>query len=99
MKFRKEKKKLLVGMVASLGFLTVGLTNTALNSKTAVERPVVYQNIEISHGDTLWGIAENVTPTKSNKSIKIMVDEIKRINNMETDTIKTGNFLIIPVYE
>ena len=43
----------------------------------------------VKPNDTLWSIAKNLRST---------VEEIKRVNNLETDTIEAGRQLFVPKY-
>ena len=55
-----------------------------------------YKSIMIDNGDTLWSIAlENKIPDMDTKSF---VEEIKSINGLRSDSITSGNYLIVPYY-
>lgn len=59
---------------------------------------IQYKVIEIEYGDTLWNIAkENMTPGYSD--INEYIDEIKECNQLSSDRITSGNYLMIPYYE
>lgn len=62
-----------------------------------MEEPVnfkYYKSITIEEGDTLWGIAEEYM-TDDYESIREYVYALKKMNNLTTDEIKTGEKLII----
>lgn len=59
---------------------------------------IQYKVIEIEYGDTLWNIAkENMSPGYSD--INEYIDEIKECNQLSSDRINSGNYLMIPYYE
>lgn len=53
--------------------------------------------IEINSGDTLTSIAEEYA-LSADQYIKY-IDEVKSINNLNNDTIHSGCYLIVPIYE
>ncbi len=53
-----------------------------------------YKSIEIQPGDTLWVIAEN-TMTSEYDSIQEYVQVLKDMNNLESDDIQAGQYLMI----
>lgn len=55
-----------------------------------------YTSIEIMPGDTLWGIAERYS--ESYCSINDYISEVKSANNLTSDDITAGGYLVIPVY-
>ena len=59
---------------------------------------VQYKVVEIKYGDTLWSIARNnMNPGYS--SIKDYISDIKDCNQMTSDNLTTGGYLMIPYYE
>lgn len=75
-------------MIISLGNLSFGNTKT-------INENVHYEVIEITKGDTLWEIA-NVYKD-DNSSTSEYIAQIKDFNNMNTDVIKVGQSIIIPI--
>jgi len=55
-----------------------------------------YMNVHIFEGDTLWSIASE--HPHDGLSIHAYIREIKVLNDLKTDNIRTGALLIIPVY-
>lgn len=55
----------------------------------------IYESITIKSGDTLWDIAESYMPNDYNGSIDSYIKELKSINRLSNDTIKTGDKLIV----
>ena len=53
-----------------------------------------YKSITIAHGDTLWGIAEKYM-TDDYDSVEEYVYALKKMNNLNGDTIKAGDKIMI----
>ena len=59
---------------------------------------VHYKEIEIQPGDSLWSIAkENLGPGYDD--IYEYIDDIAECNNLHSDRINAGGYLIVPYYE
>ena len=59
---------------------------------------VQYKVVEINYGDTLWSIAKN-NMNPGYTSIKDYISDIKECNQMSSDKLNTGGYLMIPYYE
>ena len=62
---------------------------------------IQYKVVEIKNGDTLWSIAkENMDNTNDSGFINIYqyIHEIKRCNNMKSNQINAGCYLMVPYY-
>ena len=62
---------------------------------------IQYKVVEIKDGDSLWSIAkENMDNTNDSGFINIYqyIHEIKRCNNMKSNQINTGCYLMVPYY-
>lgn len=57
----------------------------------------IYTSIQIEEGDSLWSIAKDYY-TDDFSDYNELIDEIKSINNMKDDNIKTGCYIIVPHY-
>ena len=65
------------------------------------EEPVqfkCYKSIVIQEGDSLWSLAERHIDSESETAVKEYIKELKQINQLESETIQTGEHLIIPYY-
>ena len=59
---------------------------------------IQYKLVEIEYGDSLWSIAEdNITP--GFEDIKEYIQAIKECNQLTSDQINYGNYLLVPYYE
>ena len=101
-----DRKKLLLLAVISAMLLMTGIcifSGTSLAGSSVVEAnqqlgEVQYKVIEIESGDSLWDIAEeNMNPGFD--SIFDYIREIKRCNQLQSDRITSGSYLMIPYYE
>ena len=62
---------------------------------------IQYKVVEIKNGDSLWSIAkENMDNTNNSGFINIYqyIHEIKRCNNMKSNQINAGCYLMVPYY-
>jgi hypothetical protein len=55
-----------------------------------------YQSVTISEGECLWTIAQQYKA--EGMDVRRYVGEIKRINQLSSDTIVSGQSLILPIY-
>lgn len=54
-----------------------------------------YDTITVEAGDTLWSIAKSAMT--ENDDIREVIFDIQQLNNMESDTIKPGQLIKVPV--
>ena len=62
---------------------------------------IQYKVVEIKNGDSLWSIAkENMDNTNDSGFINIYqyIHEIKRCNNMKSNQMNAGCYLMVPYY-
>lgn len=62
---------------------------------------IQYKVVEIKDGDSLWSIAkENMDNTNDSRFINIYqyIHEIKRCNNMKSNQVNAGCYLMVPYY-
>lgn len=62
---------------------------------------IQYKVVEIKDGDSLWSIAkENMDNTNDSGFINIYqyIHEIKRCNNMKSNQVNAGSYLMVPYY-
>ena len=77
-----------------ISILTVGvIRNVKADSQHNYNKSFI--SIEIKEGDTLTSIAKEYSISNNYDQY---IDEVRSINNLRNDTIHTGCFLLIPVY-
>ena len=59
-------------------------------------KEVVYEEITVSQGDTIWSIANRYTPVS--EDVRKTVYEIKKVNDCYDNVLYPGDVLLIPVY-
>jgi hypothetical protein len=77
--------------VISILLFTLLLNNKAHSSVYRVN----YREIEVVEGDTLWNIALNYLPEKTD--IRKMIYDIKEFNEMDNSYIYPGDMIKIPI--
>jgi cell division protein YceG involved in septum cleavage len=98
-----RKNKLVVVGVAIFciimftGFLMSGFLSNADNKHPSEESYKYYTSIQIEKGDTLWDIASRYM-SEEYLSAETYVQEVKKINSLEDDTIHYGRYLTVPYY-
>lgn len=63
---------------------------------------ISYKTIFTSKGDTLWSIAKKEVNNNSyyyDEDIRKVIYDLKKINNLDSDILKTGTKLEIPIYK
>lgn len=106
MKIRKERDGIMgrrkcfsiyivFAILVSIIILSVTLKTDAKEKNN--DRIKYYTSILIEEGDSLWSIAEEYRPD-DNISVKKYIKDLKKMNNMHSDTIHAGNYLTIYYY-
>lgn len=95
--------RLWITAVAILSVITVLLTGIIMLQISHTEAAdsknlkIYYKSVYIQTGDSLWSIAEdNMTPEYDN--IRDYIREIKRLNQISSDKIHAGAYLVVPYY-
>ena len=99
---KKKKMSAVITLILFCGcFLFGSFLSFAQNSRTEEPEPVqfkCYKSIVIQEGDSLWSLAERHIDSESETAVKEYIKELKQINQLESETIQTGEHLIIPYY-
>lgn len=56
-----------------------------------------FKSIYIEAGDSLWSIGKEYAD-EHYTSVASYINEVKQMNSLESDSIKTGSYLIVPYY-
>ncbi len=92
-----------VNMVATLLVVVAAFTvcfflsDTVRSSAKSTERDKMVTSVYVEKGDNLWDIASKYY-TKDCGSMRDYIKEIKRTNNISSDTIYYGYSILIPYY-
>ena len=102
--FSKRKMIILALLFVLILFAGFGPLSSVFQSESSVVEAnhqlteMRYKVVQIEEGDSLWNIAKNnMNPGFSD--IHEYIYEIKRCNQLDSDIITTGNYLMIPYYE
>lgn len=107
-RYRKTACRMKKQLCTAILFFAIVLTGIIAGSSllktyqakasNAYEEVVYYKSIRISEGDTLWTIADEYMGNKSEDK-QSYIEEVKRLNHLNGDTIHTGSYLMIPYTE
>ena len=89
--------KFITSIIIMLGIILGVLT--ILSNVTLSHGEVNYDRTYVSAGDTLWSIAEAEMETNKyyeEKDIRYIVNDLKKINHLETSSLVIGQELAIP---
>lgn len=99
------KKKMFLLMVATILFVLIGgiaignnFSSAQVNAEETCEQNKYYKSIYIESGDTLWSIAKDYC-TNYSVDIEDYIDEIKQLNNLASDEIHHGQYLMVAYYD
>lgn len=67
------------------------LVSGRLNASTSEQAPRPYQ---VQPGDTLWAIASEISD--EDVDVRVVIAEIKRLNDLDTSSLRNGQSLLIP---
>ena len=87
----------IIGIVIAILLIsfTVSLVLSTKNAQAAANKQsITYTSVRIAEGESLWSIAET---NCSDGDIISYIDEIKALNDLHTDDLKAGSYLIVPV--
>lgn len=90
-------------LIITLSFIAVILICLSFNSISTEasdpdHKPVFkyYKSLEVKQGDTLWSIAQEYKNDQC--TVYEYVSEVRKINSLPSDQIKSGNCIIVPYY-
>ena len=90
--------KICISIIFMLLIICSGIiiANAAVSDDVKSDQNKYYTSISIEKGDTLWSIASNYV--SGPKTISNYVNDLKEINNLQTDCIYQGQNLIVYYY-
>lgn len=90
----KRRRIYLISFIIGLIFVSITVVNTVVANGDNMDKEICYKSIMVESGDTLWNIAERYYDS-SRCTVSEYVDEIKSMNNITSDKIKSGDYIII----
>lgn len=101
-KRQQHARRRMIMLLATILFITIGSIGFGSSFSDAHEskgeQTIVYKSIMIQPGDTLWEIAQEYK-TNNYESTQDYVDELKRLNSLESDLIQESRYLTVACYE
>ena len=102
---REKRPFFITGVIMFISLLTICCFLYFSNSIVRAKEPssdIQYKVVEVQEGDSLWSIARENLEEKSNDygftDIYQYIHEIKKCNNMKSNQINTGCYLMVPYY-
>lgn len=92
---RKEQliqRILLISMI----LLSILLGTIIVNASDTRQPVKYYTSIEVEHNDTLWSLEERYNNGTEDRDMYI--NNIKQLNNMRTDIITEGRYILLYYY-
>lgn len=98
----KRKMVLLLTMILSITIGSIIFGSVFSSAQASAEETGVeykyYKSIKIEKGDSLWSIAKEYR-TDAYDSTREYIDELIEINNLTSDEIHQGQYLIVAYYD
>lgn len=102
---RKKRNRILLQRCALVAFVitlvVLGICLFAPSVKANAESDVSYEkrivSVRVTENDSLWKIAERFYCSEK-ESIRDFIEDIKKINHLENDTIYPDTYLVIQYY-
>lgn len=91
-----NKKRFYLFITSVFAVISIILFTLLFNNKAhSSAYRVKYREIQVAEGDTLWNIALNYLPEKTD--IRKMIYDIKEFNGMKDSYIYPGDIIKIPI--
>ncbi len=95
-KLRIANKRRFITVISALIFvLGVIISSAAMMMVASADAPVIWQEIMVNEGDTLWAIAEK--SSSESEDIRLKIHAIIEENNLRGAIIFPGETLRVPV--
>lgn len=86
-----------IAIVAIITLVFCITTKVKAANMNNIGKQIRVKSIMIQEGDTLWEIAKE-NYSEEFKDLNSYIQSIKECNNISSDTIHTGMYLIVPYY-
>ncbi len=95
-RLRVANRRRFITVVSALIFvLGVLISSAALMLVASADAPVVWTEVVVEEGDTLWAIAQTISC--ESEDIRLKIDAIIDENELTSAVIHPGDTLIVPV--
>lgn len=86
-----------VAVLVSLFLAVKASTMTIPSSEETAGKKLCVQTVKIERGDSIWALAKEYY-TEDWGDMRDFVEQIKKSNNLSSDEIHAGNYIVIPHY-
>lgn len=93
MKIRMKKRFYAATVVLIIGLITINLFTLTVNAFSKPQKH--FEEVIIHENDTLWTIAEQITP--NGQDIRNTIYVIRKINRLNSAVLQPGQRILIPV--
>ena len=87
--------RVVVGVVAVVVCCLMISSLSGPSSANSNAEPMEVTSYTVAPGDTLWSYAERITPRGGD--VSETVDELKRLNHLDTSSLRVGQRIVVPV--
>lgn len=94
---RRQRIACVVITVFMIVFSSIFILSDAKTVKASNQNKKYFTSIQVEDGDTLWSIAEEYM-TDEYASTASYIAEVKKMNNISSDQITSGCYLLVPYY-
>ena len=92
-----KSRAVIITASLTLILFTVVMSTCITASGDTTKKQKYYKSIIIESGDTLWDIAEQYYDSDV-VSITEYIEELKEINNLSGERIRSGNYIVVSYY-
>jgi len=86
---------MIAGLAGYIGVHDGRISDTGLIYTAHAEEKVIYKNVVVKSGDTIWGIASDYADPS--KDIRKFIKEICEVNDIKPGNIYPGQVIVVPV--
>ena len=91
---------LAITLIITVGSIVYGtIFSSAKDPATDIPQYKYYKSIVIEQGDSLWSIANEYCEDQHYKNTKEYVEELKEINNLNSEKIHYGQRIVVAYYD
>ncbi len=90
------RRRATIALIAVVAVM-ISFMITSLTAEGSTEMKRCYKTIEIQSGDSLWSIASEYCDETT--TLDDYIKDIKFINNLSSDSISAGNYLVVSYFE